>query len=211
MKQYSFRMSDFSNFYYNPTIFVKRYIDKNSNVANPAMIFGTAEHKKKELLNGSTGEVEIKLSLGEHIIVGHIDYYDGKEIKDYKFTQKIDRFEGYKFQVAFYQYLVWRRDNVLVPATLEMNEVLYDPFADIEYTTTGKILEHKFKKPTKEVLSKFEKKILSAMKQMIYLVEKETNKPQRPKTKYTKEELKAMSADLPDEMRTGRTVRYSSK
>lgn len=210
MKQYTFRMSDFSNFYYNPTIFVKRYLDKNSNIPNPAMLFGTQEHKKKELLNGSTGEVEIKLPLDEHIIVGHIDYYNGKEIKDYKFTQKIERFEGYKFQIAFYQYLVWRKDGVLVPATLEMNEVDYNPFADVEYTTTGKILEHKFKKPSKENLLKFEKKISSAIKQMIYLVEK-PSKPIRPKSEYTKEQLKEMSADLPEEMRTIKTVRYGAK
>jgi hypothetical protein len=200
-------MSDFSNFYYNPTIFVKRYIDKNSNVANEAMKFGTEQHKKKELLNGSTGEVEIKVPLDEHIIVGHIDYYNGEEIKDYKFTQKIDKFEGYKFQIAFYQYLVYRQDNKLVPATLEMNEVFYDPFADIEYSTTGKILEHNFKKPTKEILFKFEKKISSALKQMCYLVEKELNKPTRPKSTYTKEELKLMSADLPEVMRTKNFIR----
>jgi hypothetical protein len=47
---------------------------------------------------------------------------------------------------------------------------------------------------------------------MVYLVEKAKQpKPKQPKLKYTKEELIGMSADLPEEMRTRNSIRYSSK
>jgi hypothetical protein len=174
------------------------------------MIYGTECHRKREKENGEFGEIKIILDMGICFLSGTLDYFDREKIIDYKYTQKVDGFEGYKTQICVYQYLVWKKYNKLVPAVLEMNEVDYNPFNDVEYTTTGTTKNYNFKKPTIADLKAFEKKVESAMKQMIYLIEKELNKPKRPKSKYTKEQIKEMSAWLPNEMRTEKTVRYKS-
>ncbi len=114
-------------------------------------------------------------------------------------------------QFGFYQCLVWKKDNKLVKGRLEFVEVAYNPFEEPEFKLTGITRNYDFKAPTKADLEKFTKKVESSMKQMIYLIERELNKPKRPKSNYTKSQLKEMSADLPEEMRTRNAVRYSSK
>jgi hypothetical protein len=202
------RQSYLALFMKSPSEFLKRWNDKGFK-ANSAMIYGTECHRKREKENGEFGEIKIVIDMGICFLSGTLDYYNGEIIKDYKYTQKVEGFEGYKTQICVYQYLVWKRDNKLVPAVLEMNEVDYNPFNEVEYTTTGKVLEYKFKKPTKQDLEKFEKRISSALKQMMYLISKP--KPSRPKLSYTPAQLKEMSADLPEEMRTRNSVRYSVK
>ena len=200
------RQSYLSLFLKSPSEFLKRWNDKGFK-PNSAMIYGTECHRKREKENGEFGEIKIILDMGICFLSGTLDYFDGEKIIDYKYTQKVDGFEGYKTQICVYQYLVWKKYNKLVPAVLEMNEVDYNPFNEPEYTTTGNVKEFNFKKPTQQDLVNFEKKISSALKQMLYLI----NKPQRPKSNYTPAQLKEMSADLPEEMRTKNSVRYSSK
>lgn len=205
------RQSYLSLFLKSPAEFLKRWNEKDSFKPNGAMIYGTKMHREREKENGEFGEIKIIIDMGICNLSGTLDFFDGEIIKDYKYTGRMESFEGYKTQICVYQYLVWKRDNKLVPAILEMNEVDYNPFNEVEYTTTGEIKEYNFKKPSKQDLEKFEKKICSALKQMIYLVERELNKPKRPKSKYTTDQLKEMSIDLPEEMRTRNTIRYGVK
>jgi hypothetical protein len=206
------RQSYLSMFLKSPSEFLKRWNDKDSFKPNSAMIYGTNCHREREKENGEFGEIKIIIDMGICNLSGTLDYYNGEIIKDYKYTGCIEKFEGYKNQICVYQYLVWKKYNKLVPAILEMNEVDYNPFNEVEYTTTGKILEHKFKKPTTTDLISFEKKVVSSLRQMLYLMEKAKQpKPTRPKSSYTPSQLKEMSADLPEEMRTRNAVRYSVK
>lgn len=202
----TFRQSQLATFLRSPSDFLKQY--KAGGIKpNEAMKFGTAQHAIREKENGEYGEINIIIDFDFCFLSGTLDLYNREIIKDYKYTQNINKWEGYKMQVAIYQYLVWKRDNVLVPAVLEMNEVLSSPFADQEFSLTGVIKEYPFKPPTKKDLLTFEKKIISALKQMCYLVDKLENPPKRPKSNYTKEQLIEMSEMLPDEMRTKNFIR----
>ena len=202
------RQSYLSLFLKSPSEFLKRWNDKGFK-ANASMIYGTKMHREREKENGEFGEIKIIIDMGICNLSGTLDYYNGEIIRDYKYTQKVESFEGYKTQICVYQYLVWKKYNKLVPAVLEMNEVLYNPFNEPEYTTTGKMIPYNFKSPTTADLKKFDDKVLSSLKQMIYLIERP--KPHRPQSNYTTAQLKEMSADLPEEMRTNKTIRYTSK
>jgi hypothetical protein len=176
------------------------------------MKFGTDQHAIREKENGEFGEVYIEIPIGGHLVHGTMDYYDGKEVVDYKYSQKVDTYKLYTGQIAFYQWLAWKKDNKLVTGRLEFIEVKNDPFAEPEFTLTGVVKNYNFKQPTLADLKSFEKKVESSLKQMVYLVEKAKQpKPKRPESKYTKEELIEMSADLPEEMRTRKAIRHSSK
>lgn len=208
---YNFRRSDFTTFWSDPQKFVQKFLHPEHFNPNEAMQFGTEQHAIREKDNGKYGEVYIEIPLGGHLVHGTMDYYDGIEVVDYKYSQKIDCYKPYIPQIGFYQWLCWKKDNKLVTGRLEFVEVAYDPFAEKEFTLTGVIKNYDFKKPTIEDLKKFEKKVLSSLKQMVYLVEKAKQpKPKQPKLKYTKEQIKEMSALLPDNMRTKLTVRYKS-
>lgn len=212
MTQYNFRRSDFTNFWSNPSKFVQKFLNPEKFTPNEAMLFGTAQHAIREKENGEYAEVKIEFELGGHLIHGTLDYYDGKEVVDYKYSQNINKYKSYIPQIGFYQWLVYEKYGLLVKGRLEFIEVFYNPFAEPEFTLTGVVKNYNFKKPNKTDLVKYEKKILSSLKQMVYLVEKAKQpKPKQPKLKYTKEELIGMSADLPEEMRTRNSIRYSSK
>jgi len=208
---YNFRRSDFTTFWFDPAKFVQKFLHPEHFNPSEAMQFGTAQHAIREKENGKSGEVYIEIPLGGHLVHGTIDFYDGEEVVDYKYSQKIDVYKPYVPQIGFYQWLVWKKDNKLVTGRLEFVEVDYNPFADVEFTLTGIVINYNFKAPTIADLKKFDNKVLSSMKQMIYLIEKETNKPKRPKLKYTKEQLKEMSVDLTSDMRTINMVRKKSK
>ena len=209
---YNFRRSDFTTFWSDPQKFVQKFLHPEHFNPNENMQFGTAQHAIREKQNGKHGEVYIEIPLGGHLIHGTMDYYDGREIVDYKYSQKITEYKQYVSQIGFYQWLAWKKDNVLVSGRLEFVEVAHNPFADTEFTLTGVVKNYEFKKPNIADLKKFEAKVLSSLKQMVYLIEKAKQpKKQRPKSNYTKEQLKEMSADLPDEMRTKKAVRYSVK
>jgi len=211
MKQYNFRRSDFTNFFSSPTKFLEKFLNPENFKPNEAMQFGTDQHAIREKENGKNGEIYIEIPLGGHLVHGTLDFYDGNEVVDYKYSQNINVYKSYIGQIAFYQWLVWKKDNKLVTGRLEFNEVSYNPFAEPEFKLTGVVKNYKFKKPTEEDLNKFEIKISSALKQMIYLVENSSLIiKKRNKTKYTKKELEEMSIDLPDNMRTKKFVRYRS-
>ena len=206
---YNFRRSDFTTFWSDPQKFVQKFLHPEHFNPNEAMQFGTDQHAIREKENGKAGEVYIEVPLGGHLVHGTLDFYDGKEVCDYKYSQKVDTYKLYTSQIAFYQWLVWKKDNKLVTGRLEFIEVACNPFADIEFTLTGITKNYPFKAPTTADLKKFDAKVLSSLKQMIYLIERP--KPHRPKSNYTAAQLKEMSAYLPDEMRTRKTIRYSSK
>ena len=208
---YNFRRSDFTNFWSDPTRFVQKFLNPERFTPSENMQFGTACHAIREKENGKCGEVYIEVPMGGHLIHGTMDYYDGKEVVDYKYSQKINDYKLYIPQLGFYQWLVYEKYGLLVPGRLEFVEVAYNPFNEPEFTLTGVVKNYNFVKPNKTDLIKYESKILSSLKQMVYLVEKAKQpKPKRPGEKYTKEELIEMSKDLPEEMRTKRTVRYKS-
>ena len=212
MTQYNFRRSDFTTFWSDPAKFVQKFLNPEKFTPNEAMQFGTDQHTIREKENGGFAEVYIEVPMGDHLIHGTLDYYDGKEIVDYKYSQNISKYKSYIPQIGFYQWLVYEKYGLLVPARLEFVEVNHNPFAQIEFTLTGVVKNYNFTKPNKTDLIQYEKKVLSSLKQMVYLVEKAKQpKPKIPKLKYTKEELIEMSAYLPDEMRTKNSIRYSSK
>lgn len=206
---YNFRRSDFTTFWSDPAKFVQKFLHPEHFNPNECMQFGTDQHAIREKENGEFGEVYIEIPLGGHLVHGTMDFYNGEEICDYKYSQKIDVYKPYIPQIGFYQWLAWKKDNKLVTGRLEFVEVKYDPFAEPDFSLTGVTKNYDFKSPTLADLKAFETKVLSSLKQMVYLVEKELNKPKQPKLKYTKEQLKEMSADLPEEMRTRKAVRYS--
>jgi len=208
---YNFRRSDFTNFWSDPAKFVKKFLHPETFRTSEAMQFGTDQHAIREEENGKYGEVYIEIPFGGHLVHGTIDWYDKKEVCDYKYSQRIDKYKPYVPQIGFYQWLAYKQDNKLVTGRLEFIEVNYDPFGEPEFTLTGVIKNYDFKKPTKAALEQFDKIVLTALKQMVYLVEKAKQpKPKRPKSGYTKAEIKEMSADLPDEMRTSKAVRNKS-
>lgn len=212
MTQYNFRRSDFTTFWSDPAKFVQKFLHPEHFNPNEAMQFGTNQHAIREKENGKFGEVYIEIPLGGHLVHGTMDYYDGLEVVDYKYSQRIEGYKPYVSQIGFYQWLCWKKDNKLVTGRLEFVEVKYDPFGEPEFTLTGVVKNYNFVKPNKADLEKFEKKVESSLKQMVYLVEKAKQpKPTRPKSNYTKEQLKEMSADLPEEMRTSKAIRNSSK
>ncbi len=141
--------------------------------------------EKKEFANGGKFQTKAKdylkdydLKGNEVVVVGHLDYYDGEKIVDYKFTRDIDKFEPYKFQVRFYQWLVWEKYGSLVSAILEMNEtidlsdeLLLEGKDESGLKTTGKIKEHQFKPMRGADMIKFRKNIFSTARKMIYLLE----------------------------------------
>jgi hypothetical protein len=209
--QYNFRRSNFTDFWNDPAKFVQKFLHPENFKPSEAMQFGTDQHAIREKQNGKNGEVYIEVPMGGHLIHGTIDYYDKKEVCDYKYSQKIDTYKLYVSQIAFYQFLVWKKDNLLVPGRLEFIEVFYNPFATPEFTLSGITKNYNFKAPCKTDLIKFETKVLSAMKQMIYLIEKsKLPKPKQPKLKHTKEDLIESSSFLPESMRTKNTIRSKS-
>lgn len=209
---YNFRRSDFTTFWSDPQKFVQKFLHPEHFNPNEAMQFGTDQHAIREKQNGDCGEVYIEIPLGGHLIHGTLDYYDQKEVVDYKYSQRVDVYKQYIPQIAFYQWLCWKKDNKLIPGRLEFSEVKYNPFGEPEFTLTGVIKNYNFKEPSITDLEKFESKVLSSLKQMVYLVEKARQpKPKQPKLKYTKKQIKEMASFLPDEMRTKNHIRYSVK
>jgi hypothetical protein len=134
------------------------------------------EHQKPRILKDYLKDYDLK---DEVIVYSHIDFFDGDKIIDYKFTQKIDKFDCYKFQMTFYQWVVYENFGKLVPAILEMNEVqdlsdelLLEGKHESGLKTTGTIKEHCFKPLTNTNIIKFRKNIFATAKKMIYLLEK---------------------------------------
>lgn len=140
--------------------------------------------KEQKELGGKfpkTGDYFKDYDMGDNDVevVGHLDYFDLEMIKDYKFTQDIDKIEPYKFQARFYQWLVYEKYGNLVEAIFEMNEVedltdaaLLDDKIKETLKTTGKIKEHPFKPMRVSDIIKFRKNIFKTSKKMIYFLEK---------------------------------------